>query len=98
MLVPSLPRSSTQAFGKVQRAGSCCLNGWSLSLPIFFVACCGEGVESFVLAEDVADGSDGFPEVIVGACGGLPPSDALSPGRMDDIATFTARAARSLRE
>ena len=29
---------------------------------------------------------------------GLPPSDALSPGLMDYIATFTARAAGTLRE
>jgi S-(hydroxymethyl)glutathione synthase len=29
---------------------------------------------------------------------GLPPSDALSPGLMDYIATFTAKAAGTLRE
>ena len=44
---------------------------WSVSRSFGFVPCSDEVIEAFVLGEEVADGTDGFAEVIAGASGGL---------------------------
>ena len=61
-----------------------------MSRPIGFVTCGDEVVEAFVFGEEVADGADSFPEVVVGAGGGLAQKGfQLGEGHFDGVEVGT---------